>query len=370
MTNDSRGRAVILAEQFRAELLARDGVALRQQARATVLVIRRLDERIRDLAAVLADRGHVGPGALVRLAQFQELRAQALVELRAYVGNSADVIENAQGANVEAAIEESRRLVGAQFPRGVTWAALRQLGVNWATLDPSALSFMVGRLGNGAPLRAYLEARIVRGTIAEVVDTLTTGIIDNPIVTARALRTKFAGGMTQALRVSRTETLRSYRDAARASYQENPSLVKGYRRHAALDNRTCVVCWLMDGTLYASESDMEEHIQGRCYLSPELVSWRELGFVGMPEQPQPPTGRERFAELDDDAQRRIIGNNTQFELYRSGRIGLGDLVQRRVSEDFGAQLSQASARASVLGVGTLTRLPSTDYIEPIASLAR
>ena len=368
MTNDTRGRALVLAEEFRAELMTRDGVALRRQARAIVLIIRRLDERIRDLAAALQWRGHIGPGAIVRLAEFQELRAQAISELRAYVGDSARIIESAQGANVEAAIEESRRLVGAQFPRGVTWAALRELGATWATLDPSALLFMVGRLGNGAPLYRYLEARVVRGTIAQVVDALTTGIMDNPVVTARAIRANFAGGMTQALRISRTETLRAYRDAARASYQENPSLVRGYRRHEALDNRTCGACWMLDGTLYASASDMEEHVQGRGYLTPELVSWRELGFVGMPEQPQPPTGRELFLEMDEAGQRRIIGNDRLYELYRTGRIGLGGLVQRRVSEDFGASLTQASARAALDGEGTLSHLPSTEFIEPIGGL--
>lgn len=374
MTSENRGRALVLAEQFRDELLARDGVALRRQARALVLVVRRLDERINDLAETLAQRarngGRVTPGALVRLAEFRELRAQALAELRGYVGDSAAVIEAAQGTNVEAAIEETRALVAAQFPRGVTWAALAELGTTWATLDQSALSFMVGRLGDGSPLRAYLEARIVRGTIAQVVDALTTGIIDNPTVTARALRRQFAGGMTQALRISRTETLRSYRDAARASYQENPGLVRGYRRHAALDIRTCAACWLLDGTLYASQSDMEEHVQGRCYLSPVLVSWRELGFPGVPDVQQPPTGRERFDDMNEDEQRRLIGNNRQWELYRSGRIGVGDLIQRRVSRDFGAQLTQASAKASLAGDGTLARLPSTDHVDDLASLAR
>lgn len=360
-----------LAEQYRAELLARDARALRLQTRSLLAVIRRLDTRITALAEVLAERRAAGlstsPHAIVRLDAFRELRTHAVAELGSFSAGAARLITALEVENVERAAREARALVEASFPPSVTWAVLSDLGIEWAAVDAGALRSLVGRLADGSPLHSYLEARIVRGSMREVVTTLTTGLLDNPRVTARALRTRFAGGMASALRISRTETLRAYRDSARETYAASPRLVRGYRRHEALDDRCCAACWLMDGVLYETSSEMEEHVQGRGYLSPELVPWREIG-IDLPDEPVEPTGREIFERLPEERQRAIIGNDTQFELLRSGRIGLSDLVQRSVHPDFGAQLTQASARASLARSGTLSRLPSTQAIESIASL--
>src|ERR1051325_3279786 len=200
--------------------MARDAKALARQTRALLAVIRRLDGRIKALAEA------VGTGSPLRLAEYRAIRAQAIDALRRFAVEGAEVIEAAQAANLEAALDETGELVAAQFPRGVTWGWLASFGVEWLQLDPDALAFMVGRMSSGAPLRKYLEARLVRGTIAGVANTLTTGVLDNPRVTARALRTSFAGGMAQALRITRTETLEVYRSAARASYVANSRLVK------------------------------------------------------------------------------------------------------------------------------------------------
>jgi hypothetical protein len=361
VTTDSGGRVLRLAEQYREQLLARDARMLQRQARAILATLRRLDARILALAETVSLRAAAGepttPGSVVRLEQWRELWTQLADELARYVNASSRLIAQTQATNIEAAIDEAARLAGASLPAGVTWGTLRDLGVAWSMLDPDALQFMVGRLGDGSPLRAYLARRVVVGTIGELVEILTTGIVDNPRLTARRMRERVAGGMGQALRIARTETLRSYRDAARAAYAENPRLVRGYRRRAALDHRTCVACWLMDGVLYPNESDLEEHIQGRCYLTPELVPMRELGLFGYDEAPREVPGRQRFLALPEASQRRIVGNDRQFELLRSGQISLADLIQRRTHPDFGAQLTQASARASLAGIGTLEALP-------------
>lgn len=349
-----------LAEDLRDDLLERDARLLRSRTLAILAVIRSLDSRIQALATTLATQP---PGSLASLAEYQALRAEAIDRLSVFAIETARLIERAEVRNVAQATEDARLIVEDLLPLGY---ALDLFG--WREPGPSALEALSGKLADGTPLNRYLSAKVVRGTMAGVRETLLSGIGDNPRLIARALRTSFAGGMSQALRITRTETLNAYRDSARASYAANPRLVRGYRRHEALDSRTCAPCWLMDGVLYASESDMEEHILGRGYLSPELVSWQELGIVGVPEEPIEPSGRERFLELSEDEQRAIVRNDKQFELLRSGQIGLSDLIQRRVHPDFGASLSQASARASLNHEGTLSRLPSLVNIEPIASL--
>lgn len=244
-----------LADERRAELLERDAATLRLQTLAILAILRRLDASIRalvDETAARAARGEpVSRGALTQLEEFRRLRDEALVELRAYAADAAETIEAAQRRNATAGAADALTLVDAQLRPIRGWAVFATLGVEWNALDTDALAVLAGRLGDGSPLRAYLAARIVRGTIADVVGTLVGGIQDNPRVTARKIRQNFAGGMTQSLRISRTETLRAYRDAARATYEANPRIVRAYRRHAALDARTCAACWLLDGTLYA-----------------------------------------------------------------------------------------------------------------------
>lgn len=343
---------------FRAELAREEARALRQMALAMRSLLDRLDDRLISVGnrvARQAAAGRVSPGAVVELGEFLALRQEAERLLTNYAHGVEEQTAALQRLRIEQALTHTRQLAETALPPGLTFERLARLGITWARIDPVALEYMVGRLRDGTSLRAYLEARVVNGTIQRVVDTLTTGIVDNPRITAAALRQNFAGGAAQAMRVARTETLRSYRDAARASYQRNPRVVKGYRRVASLDDRTCAACWILDGTLYVSSGDMDEHVQGRCFTVPETVTWRDLGLRG-PEVERGPTGAERFRDLGPDRQRAIIGNKRQADAFLSGRIGLADLVQRHVNPMFGGQFVQASARASLAGEG-LVRLP-------------
>lgn len=351
-------------------MLLEEGAALRQMAASMRTVIAGLDVEIMALSqriAAQAAAGRVAPGAVVELAEYVRFREQATEALQRYTGGVSRQIETLQRARIEQALLHARALTESALPRGLTFDVLARTGIQWATLDPVAFDYLAGRMRDGGSLRAYLERRIVSGTIQDVERELTRGLLRNPNETARALRRTFAGGLSQSVRVARTETLRVYRDVQRESYSRNSRVVKGYRRVASLDDRTCVACWMLDGVLYESAGDMEEHVQGRCFTVPETVSWKDLGLDGPEVEPEEP-GRSRFERLPDSEQRRIIGNDRQFNAWKAGEIPTAGLLARHSHPTFGSQLVQATAGQSLAGRG-LARIPGpTERIASGAAL--
>ena len=357
------------AEVARAALLRRDTALLRELLRAGNDLLAVLEERILVVSQLIARRAAEGvpqtAGSVVRLAQSRALLAEGERQLQILASTSETLITGAQRANIEAAVGDALRLVDGQLPGGLRVADLRALGIEWAVVDADALVTFVGTLRDGSTLSNYLERHVVDGTMDDVRRILRSGLSDNPRVTARRLRGAFAGGQVQAMRVARTETLRAYREAERAQYAANPRLVQGYRRMEALDDRTCVACWMLDGTLYRTSSEMDEHVQGRGFLVPELVPPRDLGIPLDPE-PRPPAGREVFKRLPAERQRKIIGNQKMFDAWKSGEISDAGLVRHTVDPIWGASTSANSAVRALRG-DHIRALPDIDEFYDPAS---
>lgn len=269
-------RALAEAREFRAGVMQGDAQMLRTLQQAYRPVMRRLTSQIDDLTRLIAERARAGavttPGSIVRLAEYREMAAGLERALDAYGVRTTGVITARQRALIVDAVEHARGLAGAQLPRGVDFDALASLGHAWAAVDADALEVLVGAMRDGSTLSTYLRSQLVRGTIERLTSTLEAGMLENPRVTAQHMKIQMAGGMVQALRVARTETLRAYREAERAQYEANDDLVRGYRRIATLDDRTCAACYLMDGVLYPNDRDLDEHVQGRCFPAGTLAS--------------------------------------------------------------------------------------------------
>ena len=269
-------RALAEAREFRAGVMQGDAQMLRTLQQAYRPVMRRLTQQIDDLTRLIAERSRAGavttPGSIVRLAEYREMAAGLERALDAYGVRTTGVITSRQRALIVDAIEHSRTLAGSQLPRGVNFDTLTSLGYAWAAVDADALEVLVGAMRDGSTLNTYLRTQLVRGTMGRLTSTLEAGMLENPRVTAAHMKTQLAGGMVQALRVARTETLRAYREAERAQYEANDDLVRGYRRIATLDDRTCAACYLMDGVLYPNDRDLDEHVQGRCFPAGTLAS--------------------------------------------------------------------------------------------------
>jgi len=168
------------------------------------------------------------------------------------------------------------------------------------------------------------------------VNTLIEGLAlgHNPRETAREMRDALGGDLARALKISRTETLRAYRESTRRSYEENRDLIVGWYWMAGKDARTCAACLAMDGTLHKLDEPLDDHPNGRCTMIPALDP--SLGIKGAPRGGQLTwqAGSDWFAEQDEETQRKVLGD-AGYDAYQAGAIELSSLVGQSESKVWG-----------------------------------
>ncbi len=143
-------------------------------------------------------------------------------------------------------------------------------------------------------------------------------------------------GLTRALRISRTEMLRAFREGTRATYQQNPVTVRGYRRVAAKDADTCMACIALDGKRYSVGQPLNEHVSGRCALVPITPTYRELGLnVDEPTAPVQ-TGQDWFMGQPAATQRGMMGRG-KYDAWKSGAFSLDDMATTHRNRQWGDQ---------------------------------
>ncbi len=245
---------IAVSNRFRQELLGREREASTRMVRAYggiwARLLPRLDAITADIEARVGRGEEVSADWLRRQTRYRELLNQVAGEIARFAGYADLEIQGQQTEAVRAALAHAQELVGEVLPPGLTYPTLAEVGIAWNRLPDEAVANLVGVLGNGSPLRTLLDA-IPGNVTAGVSDALLNGVAQGwgPRKTAAVIRRETGMGLSRALRISRTETLRSYRTASRRQYEANPRIVKGWRRHAAHDERTCFLA----GTLVETE---------------------------------------------------------------------------------------------------------------------
>lgn len=339
------GRVFRRAAAFRAELLRGERAAASEIVRAYGNAWKHIEPRVRDLSKRYYEAENAGerisPSWLFQLERLQSVQRQIESEIAGVVQNAEVRIRAEQWNAVEAARRHAEALVEPQLPDGIS--------VSWSRLNREAVADLVGFTSNGSPLRELLD-ELPEDAGAAVREALISGVVlgQSPYVIARRSRAALGGNMARALRISRTEVMRSYREATLRNYQANAGIVTGWVWHSAVDTRTCPACWAMHGTEHGLDERLDDHVQGRCAMVPRTKSWAELGFAGVEEtSPQIELGTEAFARLDEAKQRAILGP-AALEAYRAGAIKLTDFVGRRTSADWGTMRYARSLKA-ILG---------------------
>ena len=187
------------------------------------------------------------------------------------------------------------------------------------TLPIAATANMIGLAGDGSPLRSILADASKVGPQA-LGDALVRGVAlgYNPRKMAKmAMRDGLGKSYTRMELVARTESLRSYREAARQNYILNSDIIRGYRRRCARSARTCIACIALDGTEYPLDVPFEEHPNGRCVAIPILRSGQGA--------PMGETAREWFERQPEKTQLEMMGPG-RLELWQNKQIGWGDLA--------------------------------------------
>ena len=325
-------------EEFKASLLSRDRAAALRLIRAYGPIWTRLQRKLTLLTtrieAAKAAGEPISDAWLFRQSRFRELMEQIALEISKFSEFANREITAEQRAAVRAARKDSERLLLANQGPAVK--------ASFSRLSASAVESIAGFLGNGSPLTALLgelpkeASRAVSTALQEAV-----ALGYNPRKTASQIKSALGGNLTRALRISRTETLRAYREATHQTYKINSDVLEGWYWLATLNSRTCAACIALNGSFHDLDERMASHVQCRCTAIPAIKG----------DPPPIEQGEKWFEEQPEKTQRAILESDAAFEAYKAGELKLTDLVGRRDSPQWGTSYFHLSLKRALAGQG-------------------
>lgn len=324
------------AARFRRDLLQRERKAASEMVRAYGQSWQRirmqLDDLTNQITEARANGEDVSLSWLFQRNRLQALQGQVENELREFARFAEQRIVAEQAEAVRAAQNHAVQLTLAGF--GETSG----VAVSLTRLSTAALTDLVGFQQNGSPLRNLLD-ELGPVASADVRRALITGVAtgQNPRTIARQVRNAVGGSLARALRISRTEVMRSYREATHRNYEANADIVVGWIWLAAKQARTCPMCLAMDGSVHDLDERLDDHPNGRCTSIPAL-----RGIA----RPKTTTGAEWFAAQNEETQRKVLGD-AGYEAYRAGAVTLQDFVGRRRTKAWGTTRYAKSLKAAL-----------------------
>jgi SPP1 gp7 family putative phage head morphogenesis protein len=278
----------------------------------------------------LADAGELPTGRQLaridRAVRALDVARAGLDEAVQYTG--ARITNELEGVTSRVAAD-SEVLIQSQLPDQARLSAV------FNRVDPEAVKAIVERSTQQiTAVTAPLTASATEAMKNSIVRAVTLG--DNPREAARRMVAQaqdgFAGGLTRAMTIARTEILDAHRAASLAQDKANPDLVDRWQWVAQLGPRTCPSCWSLHGTVYpATDPGPLDHQAGRCSRAPVTKSWRELGF-DIDEPPSAiPDARTAFRAMPEGDQLAVMGP-TRLRMLRDGTASWDDLSVRRSTE--------------------------------------
>lgn len=254
-----RAEVIQTIERFQVRLLILDRRAAADLIAAYAPIWDRLDDEVDRLLAEAARR-NLTAGELLRLERTRALQLQVLTEVDRFADVASGRILTAQSEAVALARESVRRIVDAALPLGIDTSVLARVGIGWNVLPARAFETFVGVAGDGSPLARLLGTlgpEVRQGFARALAEGIVLG--RNPRQTAALVRNQFGVGLSRALGISRTETLRAHREATRLQYAANRDVVRGWERRSARDGSVCMACIALDGEQYETEEPIDAH---------------------------------------------------------------------------------------------------------------
>lgn len=133
--------------------------------------------------------------------------------------------------------------------------------------------------------------------------------------------------------ISTTEIEATTRRVASRINNLNAGLVKGYRRVAVIDNKTCVGCLTLHGKLYSLQDEFESHPRCRCMLVPVTMSWMEYASIQGGAMPDYMSRDEIIGMLPDAILRDILGPG-RYAMHEAG-LPLERMIYIERTEEYG-----------------------------------
>lgn len=155
---------------------------------------------------------------------------------------------------------------------------------------------------------------LIRATGANVA---RGGVAEGAVANAREA---FAGGMTRAMVLTRTELIDASRVATTATYLSAGDLVQGWVWVATESPRTCRACWAMHGTQHRPDEHQDGHQQCRCTQVP-ILEGETAADTGVRSR------EEAFSRMSRTQQEQAVGAKALAHLDAGG--SWDDLVRQR-----------------------------------------
>lgn len=281
---------------------ARDKLLQLEKRRQTLVVAQfgRIRDRLLVKIADLLERiekerrtdGNAPPILLLQRARLGEILDAVTDEINRASKRLAAIASGSQATAVDIAREQAE-----EYP-----ALQTELGF----FDGEAVRELIGVGADGGVLDKWFS-NIAKPVRRAMFDALEFGLAagSSNAAIARDVREAIGGGTARAMTIVRTETNRAYREASRKFYDEVPA-VRGWRWLAALDLRTCPICWALHGRVFPTKTKFGTHPNCRCVMVPVLEG-----------EPGVPTGPELFDQLSDSQKKAILGPG-RYELYTRG----------------------------------------------------
>lgn len=310
------------AQQFKLDVASQQTAALIHLTNSYLQTLNLLLPAVNQLAnAVALMEPPLTPNDIYQLDRYAALVTQLETEvqkLAVIVGNST------QGLQADLALKgasDALSLIDAAL-KGEN-AGLHDFAQSLNRLPVKAIENLIGFAGNGSPLAALL-AENGQLTLDKALQTLVDGLVLglSPFQNAKAFQDVFGSSLDRAIKISRTETMRAYREANRQTYNANSDVVQGYTRLATKDSRTCLACLLKDGNFYKLSQPLDEHPAGRCALVPVTRFYQPIQ-----------TGAEWFHAQNEETQKQILGP-TKFDAWQDGS-DLEDFIKLHKSPAWG-----------------------------------
>lgn len=311
---------VDVMNEYRRALLHQEQQQMLAMAQRWRMVEDSLSLLIENVAGDLANESAAGRTVSLwkvrSLDRYQTLLAQVRVQMATHNRETTVQIAIEQRTLARLGIEQAGELI----------RAASRMPIGFDVLPVEAIENMVGLAGNGSPLQQLLAAEggaVEQRMTEELVRSTALG--RNPRETAaRAIANGLRMGLQRSLVIARTEQLRVYREASRQAYIHS-GVVKGFRRLATKDSRTCMACLMADGEVYELTETLREHPQGRCAMIPMVIGMPVLSWR---------TGADWFRAQSAATQRTMMGPQ-RYEAWRRGAFDLDQLVSVRRNATWG-----------------------------------
>ena len=307
-----------LAQAFKRAIDRQDAAALMRLARTYHQLYLRMGDKLDSLLLAISKLDEPTKGQVFRLAQYKNLISALETELTKFgTFTELEIRSNSQAA-IELAVKQTE-----SFLKAAGYAMPRSLPTN-------AIYSMLGFLQEDSPLWERLGK--LAGTNAQkVADALLEGIAFgyNPAKTARMFENVMGGGLTDAMRMTRTAQLYASREANRAMYVANDDVIQGWVWWSSLDSDTCMACAVEHGTIHSNDESMDSHYNCRCTSIPVVAGYDD----------KIQTGTDWFSGLSEKEQRSMMGAET-WQAWKDGKFDLSDMATRRHDDVYGEMLAR------------------------------